>query len=113
MQKQLCFFINPLAENIGKPVLDKLQKQFSIYVPLIQKTFSAPVSWKMKTIILAVHTSFSPFFLALDTAFLMQLFPLLSPHTSPWCSCLLAWICLVDSNSPIKIEIYRFGPEVW
>ena len=96
---------------MGKPLRDKLRKQFSIYIPFIPKTFNrtSPMgkgNHKLN------HKSSSPFFLGLGIAFLMQSFPFLSPRMIPWRPCLLAWICLVDSNSPIKIEGYFLSPEV-
>ena len=103
MQKQLSFLIIPLLKKMGKPVPDKLQKQFSIYIPFIWKTFNHTSAIGNGNHELG-HTSYSPFFVVLGTAFLMQPFPFFSPRTNPWCPCLLAWICLVDPTSPIKIR---------
>ena len=87
---------------MGKLVPDKLRKQFSIYVPFILKTFNRISAMGNGNHKLG-HTSYSPFFV-LGTAFLVQPFPFLSPHTSPSCPCLLAWICLVDPTSAIEIR---------
>ena len=88
---------------MGKPIPDKLRKQSSFYVSFILKTFNHNSAMGNGNHKLG-HTSYSPFFLVLGTAFLMQPFPFLSPHASPWCPFLLAWICLVDPTSPIKIR---------
>ena len=103
LQKQFSFLIILLAEEMEKLVLDKLPNQFSIYVPFIMITFNHTSAMGNGNHKLG-HTSYSPFFLVLVTALLMQPFPFLSIHTSPWCPCLLAWICLVDPTSPIKIR---------
>ena len=88
---------------MGNPVPDKLQKQFSIYVSFILKKFNHTSAMRNGSHKLG-HMSYSPLFLVLSTWFLMQPFPFPSPHISPWCPCLLAWICLADPTSPIKIR---------
>ena len=95
---------------MGKLVPDKLQKQLSFYVPFILKTFNHTPTMGNANHKLGL-TSYSPFFVVLGTAFLMQPFP--PQHRSPWCPCLLSWICIVDRTSPIKIRGYPLGPEVW
>ena len=107
MQRQYSFLIIPLAEKMGKPIPDKLLKQFSIYIPFTRKTFNHTSAMENSNHKLG-HTFYSPLFLVLGGAFLMQPFPFLSSHTSPWCPCLLAWICLVDPTGPIKIRRISF-----
>ena len=106
------FLIIPLAENMEKLVPDKLQKQLFIYVPFIPKTFNHTCAMENSNRKPDIHMSSSPFFLALGIAFPMHPLPFLSPHMSPWYSCLLARIFLSDLNSPIKIEGYSLSPEV-
>ena len=72
LQKQLSFPIIPLAEKMGKPVPDKLRKQFSIYIPFIRKTLNHTSAMGNDNHKLG-HTFYNPFFLALGTAFLMHL----------------------------------------
>ena len=55
LQKELSFLIIPLPEKIGKPVPDKLRKEFSIYVSIIRNKFNHKIG----------HMSYSPNFLSL------------------------------------------------
>ena len=67
---------------LGKPVPDKLRKQFSIYVPLNRKPSITPLPWEIGPINLAIRPHVSLFL------------PLV---LYSWC--LLAWICLVDPTT--------------
>ena len=110
LQKKLFWWLFPLLKMFGNLSLKK-KKQLSIYVPFIPKTFNY-TSGTGNDNFKSANMPSCPFFLALGSAFLMEPLHFLSPHASPCFPCLLAWICLVESISRMKIERYSPDPEV-
>ena len=84
------FWLFPLLKIWANPFLTNFEKNTSFLFPSYRKHSITPLPWEMETITLAIHMTSRPFRLALCTAFLMQPFPFLSPHTCRWCPYLMS-----------------------